>query len=246
MLALFALLKTSFIPWFFSSPTPIIAVISAVIAFAAYMYQRAEKRKKFACEIADRYATSFLPRIRYIGKVLEQIELSAITANFSNFEKFDEDELKTKLSTHPQMNCDEFEAKFDAITKSDLQEALSYSGNAKYMQAIHEALLANQQCGKIGVAFHKFVLDMLNELEGMAISLKYNIADEKIIYQALHQTYCKHMKNWYYFIAVENHSNENRYYSNIISIYMTWYKRNEKNKRSIQKFVSKKGLGKSL
>ena len=149
------------------------------------------------------------------------------------------------FKTIKKIRSEDLKNKIASVNKEELEMALCYSGNPSYMIPIHTHLAENID-KDFYLVFSKFVLDMLNELEGEITALRYNIADEKLVYQSLHQTYLNHMKNWYFFIAYENTTDESQYYSNIIFLYRLWKKRNTQEKEKIQKFIKNRGIGKSL
>ena len=224
-----------FIPWFFDSPSPIIAFVSVSLAFVVYLYQRAEKKKHLACSIANKYAVYFLPRIRYIGKVLQLANVTPIISRFEEADNYDEKELKRILNGQ-QSSIEDLKNKIASVNKEELEMALCYSGNPSYMIPIHTHLAENID-KDFYLVFSKFVLDMLNELEGEITALRYNIADEKLVYQSLHQTYLNHMKNWYFFIAYENTTDESQYF-------FTDYGKNEilKKKKKYKNLLKTGGL----
>ena len=82
-----------FFLWFFSAPSTIIAIVSVIIAFSTYIYQRREKQKNRACLIVEKYSREIIPRIRYINKVLELTNVQGYLKKFDGFNKFDLSEL---------------------------------------------------------------------------------------------------------------------------------------------------------
>ena len=122
-------------------------------------------------------------------------------------------------------SINEFKKKLNTIDKDILYKALSHSGCSSFILSWHNTLSSIDK-DNIGDAFYKYVLDFLNDLEAIAALLRYNIAEEKLAYQLLHQSYLHNISNWYFFISDNNQINEDRYYNNIIWLYNTWKKRN--------------------
>lgn len=226
-----------FFIWLFSTPTAIVAIFSLIVAFLTYVYQRREKRKNRACNVVERYGKEILPKIRYINKTFELIDIQKYIKFFDNFSKFDSSELNDFL-TKNRIEKNDFTKKLNDIDKDVLKKALSNTGCSSVIVNIHNVLVSVND-DSIGLAFFKFVLDMLNDLETLATLLRYNIAEEKLAYKLMHQSFLKNIVNWYFFIADNNHNDENRYYDSIIWLYNVWNKRNVKYAKSIQKKISR-------
>lgn len=77
--------------------------------------------------------------------------------------------------------------------------------------------------------FIDVVSNTLNNMEYFAMHFNHNIADEEVVYQSLHQSYLRLVKMLYYYIAKQNKSGKDKYFTNIIALYTSWNKRyNEK------------------
>ena len=237
---------------FFDSPTTVIAFVSAVIAFCAYKLQRKSLRKQNACIIAERYAREFLPRIRYIHKILELTGNKAISHKFRGFSAFTEKEL-TELLQNAESSLNDFQNKLATITEENLKQAFAFSGCSEVVASRHNALLTiakeyvdDQHRNVRSSSLYKCILDMLNELEAVAVLLRYNIADEKLIYQSLHQTFLSEMQNWYFFISDQNRNDQDRYFGNLIWLYNTWNKRKTADEKSINNILTLRSKAKRL
>jgi len=81
------------------------------------------------------------------------------------------------------------------------------------------------------------ISNLLNDLEWFAMNCQYRLADEKIIYQSLHQSFLSVIWLLYYYIAKCNtQSPGDKYYTNIIGLFNAWTKRLVKiRKKSEQK-----------
>lgn len=233
-----------FLNWFFSSPTPIIAAISATIALIAYCYQRNEKKKNKAHEVAADYAKHFIPRFRIIGYILEEIGMREYTRRFVNINRFDNSELNKCLQDWGISNQTFYEL-MEKIDRSIIERSVAKAG-CNIIDYWGYTIIdgqAEEQRGKLyKIGFEKMVINFLNELESMAILFRYNIADEKIIYQSMHQSFLGHISNWYYFISNDNYTDDSRYYDNLIWLYHKWDSRKSKQtERYKKKAFSYKG-----
>ena len=66
------------------------------------------------------------------------------------------------------------------------------------------------------------VTRLLNNLEWFAMSCRYGLADEKMLYQSLHQTFLSHIWLLYFYICKSNFNNEDKLYTNIIWLFNLW------------------------
>lgn len=221
-----------FLNWFFETPTPTIAIISAVIAYLAYDHQRKLKRKDLALKLADAYSEKFIPRLRYIDSILKSIGAKKYINEFCNPTEFTEKELVEFLKKH-SYTIEKFKKLFSKCNKECLDKAYSYSGCSEYISIVHNNFLEVAQNNEklLGDAIYKFILDFLNDMEAMASKLYYNLAEEELIYPILHQTFLSHMKNWYFFIAHKNNWDHDRFFPYSIWLYEKWCQRKE-NKRN--------------
>lgn len=83
--------------------------------------------------------------------------------------------------------------------------------------------------------YMKVVDHLLNSLEYFAMYFNTGVADERVVYQSLHQTYLKVVRAMYFEIARRNDNPKDMYYTNIINLYVKWSERDKKMKEKIQK-----------
>lgn len=226
-----------FIKWFFTTPTSIITLISIIIAFLAYVYQKKEKRKYNSYLIAKEYSNSIIPKLRFITCISENILGKDIFKLFCDkkFDRWNETELNLWLE-EIGLTTDKYNDLLSKVSLLDIKKAIFYSHIDMSHYTWYNLLI---QSGKpepeVSIELLTFVYDFLNELEAIALSLRYNLADEKIIYQSLHQTLLNRMPCLYYFIAFHNTLDERRYYTNLIWLYNKWLERDEKQKKRVKK-----------
>ncbi len=225
--------------WFFATPTSIIALVSAIIALLAYKYQRRLQKKYNACLIAERYAKEILPRMRIFKSILEDIGVIGLLPRIEEVSRFDLAELK-ELLQRDNKNVDTIKMKFNTITTDMWKKAILKTGSDFCSKEWYNMLAAEIDTDPsiISISFEKFAHNLLNDLEAMATSLRYNVADEKLIYQSLHQTYINYKRIFYFFISNENTLDENRYYENVVWLYCKWENRKQKQHRKYQKRVN--------
>lgn len=172
---------------------------------------------------------------------MESIGNNTYINRFSEIRHFTSNELQQNLE---KADCkkEKFISNFDKIDNDALDKAFCFSGCNEYIHKSHillkEALsTANKFEYEI---FDRFVIDFLNELETVALQINCNIAEGDTVYPILHQTFLNNMKYWYFFIAKENQFDHNRYYPNIISLYLNWNERAIKDENNYNKSSSKK------
>ena len=225
--------------WLFSIPMPLVAMVSAAVALSAYLYQRNEKRKQKAYEVAAAYANHLIPRFRIIGYILEEIGMKEHTRKFTDMMRFDNSELNKYLQDWGKTNLDFYDLMKkidrDIIERSVAKAGYNIIDYWGYTLISGQAQEHRPDIYRIG--FEKMVINFLNELESMAMLFRYNIADEKIVYQSMHQSYLGHMSNWYYFISYDNYTNECRYYDNLIWLYHKWNCRKSKRSRRFKRWA---------
>lgn len=66
------------------------------------------------------------------------------------------------------------------------------------------------------------ICDTLNTLEYMCMYIVTNVADEKYIYNSLHQQFLKTIALLYFEISMTNIDNKDKYFTNIIHVYNLW------------------------
>lgn len=230
----------NFLKWLFASPTPIIAIASAFIAYLAYNHQRKLNKKKHALSIAERYGKEIIPRLRYISCILNIVGCSPFIAEFNNPVDFTEQELTDYLK-RKDSNILKFKDHINSVKVADLNNAYLQSGSNPYISERHNYLVKAGTIDEtvLGDAFVKFILDLLNDLESFSSQFYYNIAEEELSYPMLHQTFLSHIKNLYYFIADKNRFDQDRYYQFIVWLYEKWSIRKAKRGKKLKSLIMK-------
>ena len=99
-----------------------------------------------------------------------------------------------------------------------------YKGNRK--EEIHTLLSKNRTYHKTRYLWNVLLngdFELLNQLEWFSMHFMSDIAEEKTVYQSLHQIYLKTIKLYYPHIAYLNRKGiKDKYYCNIIGLYVKW------------------------
>lgn len=230
----------NFLKWSFNSPTPIIAIASAIIAYLAYNHQRKLNKKILSLSIAERYEKEIIPRLRYIRYILNVVGCGPFIAEFNNPVDFTEQELADFLRKKDS-DIIQFRELINKVTEDDLNKAYLQSGSNPYISERHDCLIKAGKIDKtaLGDVVVKFILDLLNDLEAFSSQLYYNIAEEELAYPMMHQTFLPHTKNLYYFIADRNRFDQDRYYQFTIWLYEKWSKRKAKRGEKLKSLIMK-------
>lgn len=83
------------------------------------------------------------------------------------------------------------------------------------------------------------ICDILNTLEYMSMYISTNVANEKCIYNSLHQQFLKAVSLLYFEISFANTDDKDKYYTNIIHVYNLWKSKYIKATRKEDKFKEK-------
>lgn len=73
--------------------------------------------------------------------------------------------------------------------------------------------------------FNSMITDTANLLEYFCMNFNSGIADEKTIYQSVHQSFLGCVRLLYYWIAQQNSCGKDKYYTNIIELFNSWSSR---------------------
>ncbi len=218
--------------------TLIVAAISALYAKKTYEKHEARSKKESACDLAKRYADEFIPKCQYITMVMKDAGIMDYVKNafpLNELNHFDERELKAILEKHENLetDADKIHTKidpaiifsraqylFDDIISSDLinDSNLSSIPSPNQLDDAQKVFLQRR--------FEMEINRLLNWLEWFALNARYRIVDEEILFQSLHQTYIAIVWQFYYYIAKANkNSPGDKYYTNLIWLFLTWLKR---------------------
>lgn len=215
--------------------TAIVGLLSLIVAFFAYLYQKNQKKKQKACELAKYYADFIIPRFRFVASVFEQIDLHVETDRFKGkMRRFDEGEFAELWG-----NTKGIETYLNKISYEILKIASVKSLYDPNTHCEFSDKLAKEDYPRI---FDKLVVYLINDLEAFSMYFRYNIADDKLVYQPLHRTFLSRTSLLYYYLSRKNYKTDERCFVNIIELYCKWEKRRIKQKRRVDSYhVAVKG-----
>lgn len=173
----------------------LVTFISVLLFYIDYRNRKNKERAEKSINIAEQFANSIIPKLSIIFGVFEKFGLYKILeeVKFINFTDFDIDELNELYSQ-------------ESIQK--YQELLSKNSH----------ILINDK--KVDV--EDLMVTTLNQLEHMCMYISTKVADEKYIYNSLHQQFFKAISFLYISISLTNINNKDKYYTNIIEVFNIW------------------------
>ena len=206
---------------FFDVISLIVTVISMVFlasqvmdARKAYEKEHERKSKEKAIDMAQYFVLEILPKASIIA---------AIIYDNKNFEEFIH-----KINQHHNLD----------FTSKESHELFSDSEVVKYQDMIYaeetikllgairfETDNEARERGKITITkteVNEIITGLLNSLEYFSMFIRYNLIDDMIIYQSLHQVYLSTVRGLYLEIARLNTTGKDKYFTNIIETFNKW------------------------
>lgn len=187
----------------------IIAIIAFISAFLVYLDYRNRKAKERA-EKSIKIAEDFAKEI-----------ITPLSIICSFFKKTKLDNVINKINFLRFIDFDFDELK-ELYTETDIET----------YKILFEKEDANHK-------IHFLILDTLNSLEYMCMNIVTKVADEKYIYNSLHQQFLKSISLLYFSISLSNTDNKDKYYTNIIQVYNIWKNKYIKVEKKEKKMKSK-------
>ncbi len=211
----------------------VLTAVSVCYAYKAYVHQKERSRKEAACNLAQYYASNIIDKYADITGVFDSAGIAEIirgTFELRDLQEFDKAELEQFLSK-AGTNINDFKKKFSDIDPAIILSArLSRPCSAEERGSTFNSYTTKDENGKIQVIngvflqadFNHEISSLLNELEWFAMSCKYGLADEELLYQSLHQTFLSTVWMLYFFISSANENNEDKLYTNISWLFIEW------------------------
>ena len=122
----------------------------------------------------------------------------------NQFEKLDLDKIVNKVNF---INFTDFD--FEELKQLYTEEDIN-----NFKEILHDF--------KDSFKFNFFVTQTLNELEYICMYITTKVADEKYIYNSLHQPFLKTISYLYFNISLINIDNKDKYYTHTISLFNVW------------------------
>lgn len=222
----------------FDCGTMIVAAISAVCAFLAFKNQRERGAKAAACDLAQYYANNIIEKYSFIGDVYSSngfTELVKKVFPISKIKTFTRQEM-VEFMAISEVDAESFLEKAMSVPdESILKHQLRYARSAEVRtQYVQEYSLQKNADGDGNVLnktnllqedFHAAESTLLNDLEWFSMQCRYGIADEKLLYQSLHQTFLAEVQLLYIHISFLNENSEDKFYTNTIWLFELWRNR---------------------
>lgn len=195
----------------------ILSIIVAVITFisVALIYKDYKDRKdKERAEKSINIAESFAKDI-----------VKPVSFIYALFEKFGLDKLINSVNF----------LKFIDFDLDELNELYTSEDIKNHKKIMEEYDPENK--------LRSVIYNTLNHLEYLCMNIVTEVADEKYIYNSLHQQFLKVISLLYIEISSTNIDNKNKYYTNIIQVYNMWtnkYIMSEKREKKLKKKLKPK------
>ena len=215
--------------------TMLIAGLSAIIAFCAYVHQRRQSKKASACKLAQYYAESIIPRASYTSSVYvanKYAETNKVAFPLDKITSFSKKEMDRLISeAKKQLAIEETEK----ISPTSLRiNKIIFASSEDERKMYVDMRVEENSVGKSPENLNAMLLQrdfdrevnlLLNDLEWFSMQCRYKVADEKLIYQSLHQVFLSEVQMLYRCICAHNINGEDKYYTNLIWLFNIWKKR---------------------
>lgn len=229
--------------------------LSVLFAYREYKHHKIRAQKETSCNLAKYYADSIIKAHAFISNVFTQcgtlevvnkyFELDAIhnfdIEELKAFQKkadISEEELTKKLVSFDPLvilNCRIARKELLADRERIYREFVTKGEDENTLILKNPQFILND--------FKQDIIHLLNDLEWFSMNCMYNVADEKLLYQSLHQSFLSIVWMLYYFISSNNTNNEDKTYTNTIALFVLWRQRLnsivEDSKRRIEKIQPK-------
>lgn len=232
----------------------VFTIFSVLCAFFAYGHQKKRNKKDTACSLAKHYADSVINKYSDIinvfvktGIVNDVKEL----VNLADINVFNKDEIN-KLTANNKEKWEQLLNKLKNIDpKAILEVRMKRDCSATDRDVIFDHYTQIDKEGNISIRNGRFLQDefaeeitrLLNELEWFSMNCHYKLADEKLLYQSLHQTYLSTVWLLYFHISLQNTNNEDKVYTNVVWLFAEWrnrlFKITKKAEKRKQKYLKK-------
>lgn len=231
------MLHVSFAQTIINAILLIVTLISVICAFGAYRHQKLRSKKDAACSLAKYYANNIIPRINYIvgvfassgfdEKVHKAFPLEVIKEfNYNEAVTIAKEEKEVLQLATELLNMDPraiYSEKIRTAKTVDERHTLAKeytvwkkdeSGTKSTVSIIHTDILQDE--------LMTTVQDLLNDLEWFSMNFHYNLADEQLLYQSLHQSFISNVWLLYLYIALCNKPGSGKFYTNTIWLFLLW------------------------
>lgn len=232
----------------------LVTVISVICAYLAYKHQKRRAAKDAACSLGKFYANTIIPEMEFIANVL---------VNSGYAERIKQACPYDKLSAFDMKEAAAIIAGGEETLKQLLSDLHTIDSEIIYDARIHAAInieernsiakeyivgKEDEETGEVNYTIvypkllqwelRKAIANLLNNLEWFAMNFQYNLADEEVLYQSLHETFLSCIWSLYVYISSNNRPGADKYFTNVIWLFNLWKNR----LRDIQKKAMKSKL----
>lgn len=231
------MLHVSFVQTIINIILLVVTVISVFCAFRAYRHQKLRSKKEAACSLAKYYANNIIPRINFLvgvltisgfeEKVYKAFPLDVIKdSNFNEAVAITKDEKEVLRLAQDLSSIDPraiYNEKIRTAKTVEERHSLAHeytvwekdqSGNISTVKFVHTNILQDELMAT--------VQELLNDLEWFSMNFHYNLADEQLLYQSLHQSFISNVWLLYIYIALCNKPGSGKFYTNTIWLFLLW------------------------
>lgn len=235
----------------FDFGTMLVAAVSAICAFKAYRNQRERAKKASACELAKYYADNIITQGSYIESVYSRSKYTNLVKDkfpLDRIHSFTCQEMEAFLGNDDHVTQDLAQKAFyvdpSCILASKLQCTSSVIDRSNFMAAYtmpseDDTPFEIRNQSYLQTDFSNSIYMLLNDLEWFSMQCRYGVADEKLLYQSLHQTFLSDVQMLYFHISSRNINSEDKLFTNLIWLFQRWKSRLEKFKKKNQKDINR-------
>lgn len=230
-----------------------------------YKYNCNWQEKEKAAELAYMYKNNILPSVNYISSVqkatgimelLRNINLDSIT-NFNQEElhrltsadieknvvvAWSKDENITLLITHRQIFKQTCNKRMHDINPFLMRKWIEAKNNVRDKNGKEITIQSEEKAALLEALRREFfdvVSNTLNDLEFFSMNFVSGVADDSVVFPSLHQTYLTLVQLLYYYIAVQNKNEKDKFYTNVIELFEKWRTVDRENEKKVRDAISR-------
>jgi hypothetical protein len=212
-------------------------VIPATLGYAVFQYNNQKKHLKIikAAELAKLYQETIIEDISDILSVFNTYEINKIISEKIDLRKISEFNLLELKKLLPEEDIKKIIAVsmiVDFVYNGKNEKTIRFKkqNGEEPVEVVHNE-----------TSLKDSITQLLNKLEYFCMHFNSGVAEDKTVYQSLHQSFFITVENLYVFIARANddESSCDKYYTNIIKVYKKWRKIKDKQERKEAKISRK-------
>lgn len=215
----------------------IITGVSVYYAFQAYFHQKERAKKEAACDLARYYAHDIIQRYDFVSYTFNRSKKEERIKELFPYDRLKEFNYKEMTSILLEQGHDPAQI---LLELDQIDPRILYQGIIRNASSVEERHSLSDEYTKVTkdasgkqvveivhqdmlwLAFNNEIVMLLNDLEWFAMSCRYGLADEEMLYQSLHLTFLSSVWLLYQFICLNNRENEDKLFTNVIWLFNTW------------------------